>query len=469
MGQTSFPLRALTRSGATDGQFVKWDDALGRFIPATVTPTTPAGSGTELQFRNGAVFGGAAQTTWDVTNSRLGLWQPTPLFPLDVVGNTTNGYTAARFSTNANTDVVRFDSTSTLTGGVIGFYSNGVAKGYIGVHRGYTAEGGLDLAIVGCTGLGIEFWTNGNYTPGTNAAFISSGGLFSINKGIATPGAQLHVKSVSSTTITAINEGATSQSVDMHQWNPAGVTAGKRARITSAGEFSNLGASEGSEQFGAGSTVSAGSYYALAIGNTAAVGASAGIAVGAFATANAEGTSIGYGASSYIGSIAIGSSSVTGNVEARFVAGGSVRPIDNVFFGKGVTHAAPISFTINGTGGLGTNIVGGDVIIAPGKSTGSGTPGVVKLQGTATGGSGTTPQTLTDVLTVTNNVTITLADAVNVVLNATTGTKWATAPGQKQAWWGAAPVVQQVLATGAGATVDAVISLLQTLGLCKQA
>ncbi len=63
---------------------------------------------------------------------------------------------------------------------------------------------------------------------------------------------------------------------------------------------------------------------------------------------------------------------------------------------------------------------------------------------------------------------MTLGDAVNIVVNTTTGTKIGTATGQKIGVWNATPVVQQVLATGAGATVDNVISLLQTLGLCKQ-
>ena len=38
----------------------------------------------------------------------------------------------------------------------------------------------------------------------------------------------------------------------------------------------------------------------------------------------------------------------------------------------------------------------------------------------------------------------------------------------KLGFHGATPVVQQVLATGAGATVDDVIGFLQTIGLCKQ-
>ena len=63
---------------------------------------------------------------------------------------------------------------------------------------------------------------------------------------------------------------------------------------------------------------------------------------------------------------------------------------------------------------------------------------------------------------------LTFADAVDMAFNATTGTKIGTATTQKIGFWNATPVVQQILATGGGATVDNVISLLQTLGLCKQ-
>lgn len=56
----------------------------------------------------------------------------------------------------------------------------------------------------------------------------------------------------------------------------------------------------------------------------------------------------------------------------------------------------------------------------------------------------------------------------DIVLNTGSGTKVGTATGQKLAFWNSAPVAQQVLATGAGHTVDDVITLLQTLGLCKQ-
>jgi hypothetical protein len=70
-----------------------------------------------------------------------------------------------------------------------------------------------------------------------------------------------------------------------------------------------------------------------------------------------------------------------------------------------------------------------------------------------------------------NDGTFDLTDAVNIKAGTTTGTMIATvggAAGQKLAFWGATPVVQPILATGASRTVDNVITVLQTLGLVRQ-
>ncbi len=56
----------------------------------------------------------------------------------------------------------------------------------------------------------------------------------------------------------------------------------------------------------------------------------------------------------------------------------------------------------------------------------------------------------------------------DIRLSQGTGTKIGTNTLEKLAFWNATPVVQQVLATGTGKTVDNVITLLQTLGLVKQ-
>ena len=60
-----------------------------------------------------------------------------------------------------------------------------------------------------------------------------------------------------------------------------------------------------------------------------------------------------------------------------------------------------------------------------------------------------------------------MADAKNIVLNTTTGTKLGTGTTQKLGFWNSTPVIQQTL-TGvkAGGTALAnLITLLQTLGI----
>jgi len=66
-------------------------------------------------------------------------------------------------------------------------------------------------------------------------------------------------------------------------------------------------------------------------------------------------------------------------------------------------------------------------------------------------------------------VGLAFAAGSNIQIDTATGTKIGTATGQKIGFWNVTPVVQQVLATGVAHTVDDVITLLQTLGLARQA
>jgi len=59
-------------------------------------------------------------------------------------------------------------------------------------------------------------------------------------------------------------------------------------------------------------------------------------------------------------------------------------------------------------------------------------------------------------------------DGTIITFGSSSGVKLGTATIQKIGFWNATPVVQQILATGTGKTVDNVITLLQTLGLCRQ-
>ncbi len=66
----------------------------------------------------------------------------------------------------------------------------------------------------------------------------------------------------------------------------------------------------------------------------------------------------------------------------------------------GASSASPAAQTLSGASGTGTNVVGGKMCLAPGQSTGNATPAVLALQGTSAGSSGTTAQTLVDVLSI---------------------------------------------------------------------
>ena len=74
----------------------------------------------------------------------------------------------------------------------------------------------------------------------------------------------------------------------------------------------------------------------------------------------------------------------------------------------------------------------------------------------------------TSKLSLSTSGVLTLADAANITVGTSTGTQIGTSTSQKLGFWNATPVAQQVLATGASKTVDDVITLLQTLGLCRQ-
>lgn len=66
---------------------------------------------------------------------------------------------------------------------------------------------------------------------------------------------------------------------------------------------------------------------------------------------------------------------------------------------------------------------------------------------------------------------IAIAEGKNVVLGTTTGSKIGSvggSSGEKIGFFGATPIVQPLLATGTGATVDNVITALQNLGLVRQ-
>lgn len=230
----------------------------------------------------------------------------------------------------------------------------------------------------------------------------------------------------------------------------AGLTYNKTTNVLkiTSGELNVPGAGATSEQFGTGAVAS--SDNATAVGNSALSSGGAGntVAVGKSSTAsasrstsigascsvaNTDSVGIGYsvniagsGTSSVAigatagatedGAIAIGATASASGAGAivlgsnaactnanTFVAGSSTQPITDVFFSEGVTDATAVAFTLNGTGGSGTNNAGADLQLAGGRSTGSANGANITFFSSPAGGTGTTLRTLSKIATVKNN------------------------------------------------------------------
>ena len=85
----------------------------------------------------------------------------------------------------------------------------------------------------------------------------------------------------------------------------------------------------------------------------------------------------------------------------QLVIGSNSYGVTTGYLGNGVTAASPSGFTLNATGGSGTNIAGASLTFAGGRATGNAAGGDIIFQTSDAGASGTTLQTLTAKMTLT--------------------------------------------------------------------
>lgn len=157
-------------------------------------------------------------------------------------------------------------------------------------------------------------------------------------------------------------------------------------------------------------------------GTNTAVGTSAGDTISSgsgnvFIGANSDAS-----VNSISSSIAIGSAAtVTANNQLVFGSDGL--QITDIYFSEGVTNASSLAFTINGTGGSGSDNAGADVILAGGKGTGLSASGYVGIKYPLLGTTGSTLQTLSTLVNRPIGVIyVSTADLTLTASTATTGT-----------------------------------------------
>jgi hypothetical protein len=103
--------------------------------------------------------------------------------------------------------------------------------------------------------------------------------------------------------------------------------------------------------------------------------------------------------------IALGPGAIAGDYQ--LVTGG----VTSAYFGNGVTNGSPVAFTLNATGGAGTNIAGASLVIAGGIATGNASGGSIQFQTSDSGISGVDPQSLTTKFMINADGTINVGNA----------------------------------------------------------
>jgi hypothetical protein len=130
-----------------------------------------------------------------------------------------------------------------------------------------------------------------------------------------------------------------------------------------------------------------------------------GSAFGYNAIASMQASAFGAGATAaHTSTIALGFGAFT-TADHQLVIGapdyfGTSAYINTVFIGNGVTNAAPSGFTLNATGGSGSNVAGAAITFAGGIGTGTGAGGNLIFQTSLAGSSSSTPNSLTTLLTL---------------------------------------------------------------------
>ena len=215
-----------------------------------------------------------------------------------------------------------------------------------------------------------------------------------------------------------------------------GIASGAGANNTSIGDNSLRGRTSGNRNVALGAeslfTLTTGSYN-VAIGFEACYtgNLSGTIGIGYFANPTASNTGV------------IGSN----QSESR---------LDAIYFNGATSSGGSIyDIILSGSGGSGSNAASANMSLQGGAPTGTSTTGgALNLRGYTALGSGSTAQTATTVLQITNATTVTVSNAVNFVFNATTGTKLGTATTQKLGFWNTTPIVQPTTAVAAATVVS---------------
>jgi trimeric autotransporter adhesin len=380
-------------------------------VESIASTTYPSGSGAANQL---AYFSGTNALT---SNAAYAIDTTGGTAYLTVTGASSHGYIRAQRSAGTDqsafqwmTAVAASDSTPGWRAGLIGDYNwvlQSVGTSGTWATRLLVNTAG-EIQLGSTTDLGaFALQVTGNSTFVGTITSNGSGGTTTLRVGTSSLAGGVDGTAIGNSS-SAAGPQSTAIGYSASAAGTGGIAIGRSAIAynnyeTAVGYSSVAGASGGGDArasaFGTFATASA--TFSTSIGGySGATGANA-TAIGATAQSTAT-SSIALGANTsatHNYAIAIGDTATTTGTN-QLVIGGSTAYINDVYIGKGVTHASPTAVTINANGASGADIAGASLILAGGKGTGSGAAGTILFKTSTPGASSSTLQSLATRLTV---------------------------------------------------------------------
>ena len=396
-GQNTFIGNEAGRYLIADNQIAIGYQALrGSAIPANNTGTDNAAfgyqAGTSITIGVGNFFVGYQAGTNTTTGDR----------------NNFNGYQAGFTNTDGGyNSFVGYQAGYSNTTGDFNIFE--------GYQAGYSNVNGTENVFIGFQTGELNVDGSSNIALGTNAFHDNTAGAQNIALG---------VNALADNTLADNNIALGSSAGRLTTIGGGNIFIGQNAGNTNVDGTNNVILGTSSD-VGTSSTSNA-----TALGANAVAGAnsvSIGQNSGSSTSTGVRNTLIGDSSSALAGTdsdaIAIGYQAVAS--ANQFVAGSNGSAVSNVYFGNGITAPAStagqsIIIHSSAAGGTTGDLAGGNITLAPGASTGLGTPSSVLLQTANKEATGTTPQTLSTVAKTTGTTDYMAFEIVRGLIQAVT-------------------------------------------------